>query len=138
MRNIAWIQQENSSMPAPLWRQLSSGPCRCSPWWEQKRLPRERCPTFATCQAAPPCTLPWRRCAGARGSEHSKVPQPGDLLPPWESSMCLAAILVIPAMGKRSPAERQLLAPEIIPKNPCIDFLPTQPPLLHHSANLFP
>lgn len=76
--------------------------------------------------------------AGAQGSEHSKVPQPGGLLPPWESSMCLAAILVIPAMGKRSPAERQLLAPEIIPKNPCIGFLPTQPPLLHHSANLFP
>lgn len=31
-------------------------------------------------------------------------------------SCCLAAILVIPAMGKRSPAERQLLAPEIVPK----------------------
>lgn len=53
-------------------------------------------------------------------------------------SCCLAALLVIPAMGKRSPAERQLLAPEILPKNPRVDFLPTQPPLLHHSAQSLP
>lgn len=117
-RNIAQIQQENSSMPAPPWWQLSSVPCHCSPWWEQKRLPRGRCPTFAAWQAAPSLHPPTatRWCPGLWPQQSPSARWSPASLGVLHVSCCHAAILVIPAMGKRSPAERQLLASETVPK----------------------
>lgn len=109
-------------------------------WWEQKRQPRERGPTFATWQASP---LPARSHGGTLVSgapAETLQRRPSARQSPASLKVlftCLAAI-AIPAMGRRGPVERQLLGPEILPKNPQFDLLPTQPPLLHHSAQSLP
>ena len=111
--------QDNSSVRDPPRQQLSRGRCRWGPLVGTKKEPRERRPTFAALRAAP-CLRPpmgprwWR---GLRQKPCSKVPRPGSVL--GVLCACLAGVVVIPAMGESSPADRQPLAPEMLPKNFC-------------------